>query len=178
MGRRAALRFAAWGKGSNCWSDPVDYHVQALNDWAGAPFAVVCSDEGYVSAVTTEVARACETANAKAFPPPQIGNPAASTSKATAKERRDFSIAALQQRQSLFLPQALLVMNKHNRERSRRIGDSARGLEWKFRHARRSASARSAGRGLSQVGPERRHSPRGGGSGSACVNVQSVAQEM
>lgn len=45
---------------------------------------------GSGSAVTTEVARACETAAAKAFPPRQIGNPAAGTSKGTAKERRDF----------------------------------------------------------------------------------------
>lgn len=45
---------------------------------------------GSVSAITAEVARACETAAAKAFPPRQIGNPAAGSSKGTAKERLDY----------------------------------------------------------------------------------------
>lgn len=42
------------------------------------------------SAITLEVARACDAAVAKAFPPRQIGNPAAGSTKGTAKERRDY----------------------------------------------------------------------------------------
>ncbi len=45
---------------------------------------------GTVSAITAEVARACEAASAKAFPPRQIGNPAAGSSKGTAKDRLDY----------------------------------------------------------------------------------------
>jgi hypothetical protein len=45
---------------------------------------------GPVSAIAVEVARACETAAAKAFPPRQIGNPAAGSSKGTAKERLEY----------------------------------------------------------------------------------------
>lgn len=42
------------------------------------------------SAVTAEVARACDAAVAKAFPPKQVGNPAAGSSKGSAKDRRDY----------------------------------------------------------------------------------------
>lgn len=42
------------------------------------------------SAITAEVARACEAATAKAFPPRQIGNPAAGSSKGTSKERASY----------------------------------------------------------------------------------------
>lgn len=45
---------------------------------------------GPVSAITAEVARACETAAAKEFPPRQIGNPAAGSSKGTPKERLNY----------------------------------------------------------------------------------------
>lgn len=42
------------------------------------------------SAITAEVARACDTAVSKAFPPKQIGNPAAGSAKGSAKEQRDY----------------------------------------------------------------------------------------
>ncbi|WP_244607761.1 hypothetical protein [Bradyrhizobium vignae] len=42
------------------------------------------------SAITAEVARACDAAVAKAFPPRQIGNPAAGSAKGTAKDRREY----------------------------------------------------------------------------------------
>ena len=42
------------------------------------------------SAITAEVARTCDGAVAKAFPPKQIGNPAAGSAKGTAKEQRDY----------------------------------------------------------------------------------------
>ncbi|WFU39473.1 hypothetical protein QA640_34705 [Bradyrhizobium sp. CB82] len=42
------------------------------------------------SAVTAEVARACDAAVAKAFPPRQIGNPAAGSTKGTGKQQRDY----------------------------------------------------------------------------------------
>jgi hypothetical protein len=45
---------------------------------------------GSASAITVEIARACEAAAAKAFPPRQVGNPAAGTSKGTGKDRRDY----------------------------------------------------------------------------------------
>ena len=42
------------------------------------------------SAITAEVARACDAAVAKAFPPKQIGNPAAGSTKGTSKDRRQY----------------------------------------------------------------------------------------
>ncbi|WP_235884734.1 hypothetical protein [Bradyrhizobium frederickii] len=42
------------------------------------------------SAITVEVARACDAAVAKAFPPKQIGNPAAGSTKGTAKDQREY----------------------------------------------------------------------------------------
>lgn len=42
------------------------------------------------SAITAEVARTCDAAVAKAFPPRQIGNPAAGSSKGTAKDQREY----------------------------------------------------------------------------------------
>ena len=41
-------------------------------------------------AVTLEVARACDAMAAKQFPPRQIGNPAAGSSKGTVQERRAY----------------------------------------------------------------------------------------
>ena len=43
-----------------------------------------------VSAITAEVARTCDAAVAKAFPPKQVGNPAAGSAKGSAKEQRDY----------------------------------------------------------------------------------------
>ncbi|WP_245427895.1 hypothetical protein [Bradyrhizobium sp. MOS003] len=42
------------------------------------------------SAITAEVARACDAAVAKAYPPRQIGNPAAGSAKGTAKDQRAY----------------------------------------------------------------------------------------
>ncbi|WP_338308244.1 MULTISPECIES: hypothetical protein [Bradyrhizobium] len=42
------------------------------------------------SAITAEVARACDAAVAKAFPPKQVGNPAAGSLKGTAKDKREY----------------------------------------------------------------------------------------
>lgn len=42
------------------------------------------------SAITAEVARTCNAAVAKAFPPRQPGNPAAGSTKGTAKDQRDY----------------------------------------------------------------------------------------
>ncbi|WP_375161722.1 hypothetical protein [Bradyrhizobium sp. RDT46] len=42
------------------------------------------------SAITAEVARACDAAVAKAFPPRQIGNPAAGSTKGTGKDQREY----------------------------------------------------------------------------------------
>ncbi|GMO97930.1 hypothetical protein [Bradyrhizobium sp. TM239] len=41
-------------------------------------------------AITAEVARACDAAVAKAFPPKQVGNPAAGSLKGTAKDKREY----------------------------------------------------------------------------------------
>lgn len=42
------------------------------------------------SAITAEVAKKCEDLSAKAFPPREIGNPAAGTVKGTAQSKRDY----------------------------------------------------------------------------------------
>jgi hypothetical protein len=41
-------------------------------------------------AVTAEVAKQCETLTAKAYPPREIGNPAAGSAKGTATVQRDY----------------------------------------------------------------------------------------
>jgi hypothetical protein len=42
------------------------------------------------SAVTVEVAKKCNALTAKAFPPRQVGNPAAGSAKGTGKAERDY----------------------------------------------------------------------------------------
>jgi hypothetical protein len=42
------------------------------------------------SAITVEVAKKCETLSAKAFPPREIGNPAAGSANGTAQSKRDY----------------------------------------------------------------------------------------
>ncbi|MBR0737636.1 hypothetical protein JQ581_11930 [Bradyrhizobium liaoningense] len=42
------------------------------------------------SAITAEVARACDAAVAKAFPPRQVGNPAAGSAKGSGKDQREY----------------------------------------------------------------------------------------
>jgi hypothetical protein len=42
------------------------------------------------SAITADVARACDAAVAKAFPPKQVGNPAAGSAKGSGQAQRDY----------------------------------------------------------------------------------------
>jgi hypothetical protein len=42
------------------------------------------------SAITAEVAKTCETLTAKAFPPRQLGNPAAGSAKGTVQSQRAY----------------------------------------------------------------------------------------
>jgi hypothetical protein len=42
------------------------------------------------SAITVEVAKKCESLTARAFPPRQIGNPAAGSTKGTAQDQRAY----------------------------------------------------------------------------------------
>ncbi|MCA6125499.1 hypothetical protein J6500_26910 [Bradyrhizobium sp. WSM 1704] len=49
-----------------------------------------CSAGTAAHAVTAEVARACNAQVAKAFPPRQVGNPAAGSAKGNAKAQREF----------------------------------------------------------------------------------------
>jgi hypothetical protein len=42
------------------------------------------------SAITAEVAKKCEALTAKAFPPREIGNPAAGSAKGAAQTQRDY----------------------------------------------------------------------------------------
>jgi hypothetical protein len=43
-----------------------------------------------VSAVTAELAKKCEALTAKAFPPREVGNPAAGSAKGTGLAERDY----------------------------------------------------------------------------------------
>lgn len=63
--------------------------IRNLQKLVGLAFVLAFGAPITASAVTVEVARACDAALAKAFPPKQIGNPAAG-GKGTAKERRDY----------------------------------------------------------------------------------------
>ena len=56
----------------------------------GFAFVLTLAVPATASAVTVEVARACDAAVAKAFPPRQIGNPASGSSKGTARDQRDY----------------------------------------------------------------------------------------
>nr|WP_249809718.1 hypothetical protein [Bradyrhizobium sp. 139] len=56
----------------------------------GFAFVLTLAAPATASAITAEVARTCDAAVAKAFPPKQIGNPAAGSSKGTAKDQRDY----------------------------------------------------------------------------------------
>jgi hypothetical protein len=64
--------------------------LRNLQKLVGLALVLVFGAPVTASAVTAEVARACDAASARAFPPKQIGNPAAGSSKGTAKERRDY----------------------------------------------------------------------------------------
>jgi hypothetical protein len=57
--------------------------------WA-APLFITIGPMTGVSAVTIEVAKTCQTLTEKAFPPRQIGNPAAGSAKGTAQDQRAY----------------------------------------------------------------------------------------
>ncbi|WP_312015529.1 hypothetical protein [Bradyrhizobium manausense] len=56
----------------------------------GFALVLILAAPATASAITAEVARACDAAVAKAYPPRQIGNPAAGSTKGTAKDKRDY----------------------------------------------------------------------------------------
>ncbi|WP_247325158.1 hypothetical protein [Bradyrhizobium sp. 141] len=64
--------------------------VKNLRTLVGLAAALILAVPATASAITVEVARACEAAVAKAFPPRQIGNPAAGSAKGTAKDQREY----------------------------------------------------------------------------------------
>lgn len=64
--------------------------VKNLRTLVGLAAALTLAVPATASAITAEVARACDAAVAKAFPPRQIGNPAAGSAKGTAKDQRDY----------------------------------------------------------------------------------------
>jgi hypothetical protein len=60
----------------------------------GAVFVPVClavwSIPNNASAITVEVAKKCNTLTAKAFPPREVGNPAAGSAKGTGQSQREY----------------------------------------------------------------------------------------
>jgi hypothetical protein len=64
--------------------------VRNIQRLVGLAFMLMLAAPVTASAITVEVARACDAAVAKAFPPKQVGNPAAGSAKGTAKEQRDY----------------------------------------------------------------------------------------
>jgi hypothetical protein len=57
--------------------------------WAAA-LVIAVGPMARVSAVTVEVAKTCQILTEKAFPPRQIGNPAAGSAKGTAQDQRAY----------------------------------------------------------------------------------------
>jgi hypothetical protein len=53
-------------------------------------FIAVGSMTYRASAITVDVAKKCQTLTAKAFPPREVGNPAAGSAKGSAQEERDY----------------------------------------------------------------------------------------
>ena len=64
--------------------------VGNMQKLAGLAFVLTLGAPGIASAVTAEVARTCDAAVAKAFPPRQVGNPAAGSAKGSSADRRDY----------------------------------------------------------------------------------------
>lgn len=64
--------------------------VRNMRRLVGLACVLTLAAPATASAITAEVARACDAAAAKAFPPKQIGNPAAGSAKGTAKDRREY----------------------------------------------------------------------------------------
>jgi hypothetical protein len=58
--------------------------------YAGLICIAVASTTTNASAVTAEVARKCSALTAKAFPPREIGNPAAGSAKGTGTDQRNY----------------------------------------------------------------------------------------
>jgi hypothetical protein len=53
-------------------------------------FAAMALQPTSAQAITAEVAKKCNALSAKQFPPRQVGNPAAGSSKGSAKDEREF----------------------------------------------------------------------------------------
>lgn len=64
--------------------------VRNMRRLVGLACVLTLAAPATASAITAEVARACEAAVAKAFPSRQIGNPAAGSVKGTAKDQREY----------------------------------------------------------------------------------------
>ena len=58
--------------------------------WAALICIAVASTTNNAPAVTAEVAKKCSALTAKAFPPRVIGNPAAGSTKGTARDEQDY----------------------------------------------------------------------------------------
>ena len=65
-------------------------HVRQMPKLLGLACLFALAAPMTASAITAEVARMCDAAVAKAFPPKQVGNPAAGSAKGSAKEQRDY----------------------------------------------------------------------------------------
>ena len=64
--------------------------VRTMRRFLGLAFILSLAAPATASAITAEVARACDAAVAKAFPPRQVGNPAAGSLNGTPKDKRDY----------------------------------------------------------------------------------------
>jgi hypothetical protein len=53
-------------------------------------FLAACSVSNAALAITAEVAKKCDVLTAKAFPPREIGNPAAGSAKGSAQTQREY----------------------------------------------------------------------------------------
>jgi hypothetical protein len=64
--------------------------VKNLRTLVGLAGVLTLGAPATASAITAEVARACDAAVAKAFPPRQVGNPAAGSAKGSGKDQREY----------------------------------------------------------------------------------------
>jgi len=64
--------------------------VKNLRTLVGLAGVLTLAAPEAASAITAEVARACDAAVAKAFPPRQVGNPAAGSAKGSGKDQREY----------------------------------------------------------------------------------------
>lgn len=65
---------------------------RSIRRWMGAAVILIAVGPmtSRVSAITIEVAKKCQMETEKAFPPRQLGNPAAGSAKGSAKDTRAF----------------------------------------------------------------------------------------